>query len=82
MSKLSILTQVQLQTMIIKHLIVGNIATLLVYATPHSLYQYQILFPDGSLFQPQELYSSSSVALEVGLESLKFVNRYQPSDND
>ncbi len=82
MSKLSILTQVQLQTMIIKHLIGGNIATLLVYSTPHSLYQYQILFKDGSLFQPQELYSSSSVALEAGLERINLVNRYQPSDND
>ena len=66
----------------IEYLIGGHIATLLVYSTPHSLYQYQILFKDGSLFQPQELYTNLSVALEVGLESIKFVNRYQPSDHD
>ena len=66
----------------IEYLIGGNIATLLVYSTPHFLYQYQILFKDGSLFQPHELYSSSSVALEVGLERINLVNRYQLSDND
>jgi len=74
MSKLYLLTQVQLQTMIIKHLIGGNIATLLVYSTPHSYHQYQILFKDGSLFQPQELYNSSSLALEVGLDMARLVN--------
>ena len=68
--------------MTIEYLIGGNIATLLVYRTPYSSYQYQILFPDGSLFQSQELYTNLSVALEFGLEQLNLVNRYQPSDND
>ena len=62
--------------MSIEYLIGGTKATLLVYRTPLSYYQYQILFPDGSLFQPQELYTNLSVALEVGLERISFVNRY------
>ena len=62
--------------MSIEYLIGGTKATLLVYGTPLSYYQYQILWLDGSLFQPQELYTNLSVALEVGLESIKFVNRY------
>lgn len=66
----------------IEYLIGSHIATLLVYSAPHSLYQYQILFKDGSLFQPQELYAKASLALEVGLERMTLVNRYQPSDND
>ncbi len=39
-------------------------------------YQYQILFQDGFLFQPQELYTNVSIALEVGLERISLVNRY------
>ena len=67
-----------LTTMNIQYLIGGNIATLLVYGTPHSSYQYQILFKDGSLFQPHELYTFSSLALEVGLAKTRLVNSYQP----
>ena len=52
----------------IPYLIVGQIATLLVYGTPRSYYQYQILFSDGSLYQPQELYPTAEGALKVGLE--------------
>ena len=68
--------------MSIEYLIGGNIATLLVYRTPHSAYQYQILFKDGSLFHPQELYTSSSLALDVGLERTRLVNSYQAADNE
>ena len=66
----------------IKYLIGGNIATLLVYGTSSSSYQYQIIFKDGSLFQPHELYSNASVALKVGLERTKLVHSYRPSDNE
>ncbi len=68
--------------MSIEYLIGGNIATLLVYRTPHFSYQYQILFKDGSLFQPQELYNSSSLALEVGLDMARLVNSDRPSENE
>ena len=72
--KLSIISQVLLSTTSIEYLIGGNLATLLVYRTPHFFYRYQILFPDGSLFQPQELYNASSLALEVGLDMARLVN--------
>ena len=71
-----------LTTMNIEYLIGGKIATFLVYSTPHSLYQYQILFADGSLFQPHELYTNALLALKVGLERLNLVNSYQPSANE
>ncbi len=54
----------------IQYLIGGQIATLIVYCTPHSSYQYQILLADGSLYQPQELYSTPEGALKVGLERI------------
>lgn len=66
----------------IEYLIGGNIATLLVYSTPDSSYQYQILFADGSLDRPQELYTNVSVALEVGLESINLFNRYPSSAHE
>ena len=62
--------------MTIESLIGGNIATLLVYRTSSSSYQYQILFQDGSLFQPHELYSTASLALQVGRAKIKLVNLY------
>ena len=54
----------------IQYLIVGQIATLIVYCTLNSAYQYQILFADGSLYQPEELYSTPEGALKVGLERI------------
>ena len=66
----------------IEFLIGGNIATLLVYGTPHSGYQYQILFNDGSLFQPHELYPTASLALQIGRERINLVNSYKLSDNE
>ncbi len=68
--------------MSIEYLIGGKIATLLVYTTPHASYQYQILFQDGSLFQPQELYLDPFLALEAGLKSTRLVNSYQPSEHE
>ncbi len=68
--------------MSIEYLIGGKIATLLVHTTPPSYYQYQILFPDGSLFQPQELYTTPSLALAVGLKSTRLVNSYQASEHE
>ena len=58
----------------IEYLIGGHIATLLVFCTPHSSYQYQILFADGSLFQPQELYPTASLAFKAGREITNLVN--------
>ncbi len=66
----------------IEYLIGGTKATLLVYRTPLFSYQYQILFQDGSLFQPQELYTNLSLALEVGLENIKFVHREPSSERE
>ena len=66
----------------IEYLIGGQIATLLVHGNPHGSYQYQILFADGSLYQPQELYPTASEAFKVGQERIKLVNRYQSSDNE
>ena len=59
-----------------EYLIGSRIATLLVYGTPRSPYQYQILFPDGSLYQPQELYFTAEGALKVGLEGINLANSY------
>ena len=64
----------------IEFLIGGNIATLLVYGTPHSGYQYQILFNNGSLFQPHELYSTVSLALQIGRERIRLVNKHKLSE--
>ena len=66
----------------IEYLIGGQLATLVVYGIPHGSYQYQILFDDGSLYQPQELYRTASEAFKVGRERIKLVNRYQSSDNE
>lgn len=66
----------------IEFLMGGNIATLLVYGTPNSGYQYQILLADGSLFQPHELYPTASLALKVGRERINLFNRNQPSAHE
>lgn len=74
----------------IPYLIAGQIVTLVVYGTPHCSYQYQILFSDGSLSQPQELYPTAEAALNLGLDEIKLVkpavcqslvNNYQLSDD-
>ncbi len=59
----------------LQYLIAGPIVTLVVYGTPHCSYQYQILFSDGSLYQPQELYPTAEGALKVGRERLDLVKR-------
>ncbi len=58
------------------HLIASDAALLLVYRTSNHLYSYQILFRDGSVYQPQELYHHAYIALNVGRDRIKLVTGY------
>ncbi len=63
-------------SMSIIHLVTTQAALLLVYRTSNSLYAYQILFGDGSVYTPQELYYHASTALKVGRERINIVTDY------
>jgi hypothetical protein len=60
----------------LEHLICINGAVLVVYYVGDLYYQYEILFWDGSIYQPQEIYSTADKALNVGIESIKTVIGY------
>ncbi len=55
------------------NLIAIQSAALLVYRTSNHLYSYQILFRDGSVYQPQELYHHAYIALNVSRDRIKLV---------
>jgi hypothetical protein len=60
----------------LEHLTSINGAVLVVYYVGDLYYQYEILFWDGSIYQPQEIYEAADKALNVGLDSIKTVIGY------
>jgi hypothetical protein len=60
----------------LEHLTSINGAVLAVYYVGDLCYQYEILFCNGSIHQPQELYETADHARDVGLESIKIVIGY------
>ncbi len=60
----------------LEHLISINGAVLTVYYVGDLYYQYEILFWDSSIFQPQEIYDTAEEALNVGIDSIKTVIGY------
>ena len=60
----------------IEHLVTINGAILLVYYVGVRCYQYEILFWDSSIHQPQEMYETLDEALNVGIDSIKTVIGY------
>jgi hypothetical protein len=56
--------------MVIEYLVGISGATLVVYRVDE-YFQYEILFWDGSIYQPQEIYDTLKVALNVGIDSIK-----------
>ncbi len=62
--------------MSIVHLVASNDAILMVYATYDSLHSFQILFWDGLLYHPQELYPYSFTALKVAEERINHLRGY------
>jgi hypothetical protein len=60
---------------VIKHLFGISGATLVVYRVD-DYFQYEIVFWDGSIHQPQEIYPTADKARDVGLESIKIVIGY------
>ena len=60
----------------LQHLITINGAILVVYYAGDRCYQYEILFWDSSIYQPQEIYSTADKALDVGINSIKTVIGY------
>ena len=61
--------------MAIAHLISISGATLVVYRVDE-YFQYEILFWDGSIYQPQEIYNTADKALDLGIESIKITIGY------
>ncbi len=59
--------------MTIIHLVATQSAALLVYCTSNFLYSYQILFKDGLVYIPQELYSHAYIALNVGCDRINLL---------
>ena len=57
----------------IEHLATISGAILMVYHVSDCCYQYEILFWDGSIHQPQEMYETAEGALNVGIDSIKTV---------
>jgi hypothetical protein len=60
----------------LEHSICISGAVLVVYYVGDLYYQYEILFWDGSIYQPQEIYDTADKALSVGIESIKTVIGY------
>ena len=60
----------------LERLISINGAVLAVYYVGDLCYQYEILFWDSSIHQPQEIYETADKALSVGIESIKTVIGY------
>ena len=61
----------------LEHLTSINGAVLTVYYVGDLYYQYEILFWDSSIHQPQEIYDTADKALNMGLEMVKVVIGYQ-----
>ena len=59
------------KTVKLERLVSINGAVLVVYYIGDLCHQYEILFWDGSIYQPQEIYESADKALNVGIESIK-----------
>jgi hypothetical protein len=51
-------------------------AILVVYCIDEKCYQYEIVFWDRTIYQPQEMYESADKARDVGLENIKIVIGY------
>ena len=60
----------------LEHLISIGGAVLVVYYVGDLCYQYEILFWDGSIYQPKQIYETPEVALNIGIESIKTVIGY------
>ena len=61
--------------MVIKHLVGIHGATLIVYRVD-DYFQYEIVFWDSSIHQPQEIYETADKARDIGLEMVKVVIGY------
>lgn len=61
----------------LEHSIYISGAILVVYYVDNFYYQYEILFWDSSIRQPQEIYKTADQALEIGVESIKIVTDNQ-----
>ena len=62
--------------MSIVHLVASDAAILMVYTTRNSLHAYQILFWNGLLYHPPELYPYSFTALKVAEERIHHLRGY------
>jgi hypothetical protein len=60
----------------IEYLIGISGATLVVYCIDEKCYQYEIVFWDRTIYQPQEMYESANKARDVGLKNIKIVIGY------
>lgn len=60
----------------IEHLISISGSILMVYRSNEGDYRYEIILYDGTLHQPDELYSKANQALIVGLEMIEVVIGY------
>ena len=54
----------------LEYLISIDGATLVVYRV-EQYFQYEILFWDGSIFKPQEIYNTAVKASEIGIDRIK-----------
>ena len=61
--------------MAIAYLVSISGATLVIYRI-NEYFQYEILFWDGSIYQPQEMYQTAEKALNIGIDSIKTVIGY------
>ena len=60
----------------LERLVSINGAVLVVYYVGDLFYQYEILFWDNSIHQPQDMYETVDEALNVGIDSIKTVIGY------
>ncbi|VEP15562.1 conserved hypothetical protein [Hyella patelloides LEGE 07179] len=60
----------------IEHLISISGSILVVYRTSEGDYRYEIVFWDGSYYQPDELYPLAHQARVAGIKSIKTVIGY------
>ena len=60
----------------LERLVSINGAVLVVYYVGDRYYQYEILFWDSSIYQPQEMYATADKALNAGVDSIKTVIGY------
>ncbi len=59
--------------MTIIDLVATQSAALMVYRTSNHLYSYQILFSNGLIYTPQELYPHAYIALNLGRKRIKVI---------